>query len=70
MPSEFGAISKVYIEKPKLTDNQVTTLETLNLFCLALDAQNNLSIPSSTLKKNNFKFIFKKKIGKLTNLLY
>ena len=52
MPSEFGAISKAYIEKPKLTDNQVTTLETLNLFCLALDAQNNLSIPSSTLKKN------------------
>jgi len=52
MPSEFGAISKAYVEKPKLTDNQVTTIETLNLFCLGLDNNNNFTIPSNTLKKN------------------
>ena len=52
MPSEFGAISKVYVEKPKLTDNQVSTIETLNLFCLGLNSLNNLSTPSNTLKKN------------------
>ena len=37
MPSEYGAISKAYIEKPKLTDNQVSTIETLNLFCLGFN---------------------------------
>jgi len=52
MPSEYGAISKAYIEKPKLTDNQVSTIETLNLFCLGLDSQSNYSTPSPTLKKN------------------
>ena len=52
MPSEFGAISKVYVEKPKLTDNQVSTIETLNLFCLGLNSSNNFSTPSNTLKKN------------------
>ena len=34
MPSEYGAISKAFIEQPKLTDNQVSTIETLNLYCL------------------------------------
>jgi len=52
MPSEFGAISKAYVEKPKLTDNQVSTIETLNLFCLGLDNNNNFINPSNTLKKN------------------
>ena len=30
MPSEFGTVAKAYIEKPKLTDDQVSTVETLN----------------------------------------
>ena len=52
MPSEYGAISKAYVEKPKLTDNQVSTIETLNLFCLGLNSQGTLSPTSNTLKKN------------------
>jgi len=52
MPSEFGAVSKVYIEKPKLTDEQVSTIETLNLFCLSKDQQGYLATPSKTLKQN------------------
>ena len=52
MPSDFGAISKAYIEKPKLTDNQVSTIETLNLFCLGLTSQGYFTNPSNTLKKN------------------
>jgi hypothetical protein len=47
MPSEYGAISKAFIEQPKLTDNQVSTIETLNLYCLtqnALDIFLNLQI--------------------------
>ena len=52
MPPEFGAISKAYVEKPKLTDDQVSTIETLNLFCLGLNSSNNFSTPSNTLKKN------------------
>ena len=52
MPPEYGAISKAYVEKPKLTDNQVSTIETLNLFCLGLNTQGHFSSPSPTLKKN------------------
>jgi hypothetical protein len=36
MPSDYGSISKAYIEQPKLTDNQVSTIETLNLYVLSL----------------------------------
>ena len=35
MPSKFGTVAKAYIEKPKLTDEQVSTIETLNLFTLS-----------------------------------
>ena len=52
MPSEFGAISKAYIEKSKLTDDQVSTIETLSLFCLAEDISGNLILSSNTLKNN------------------
>tara|TARA_R110002126_G_scaffold15034_6_gene62089 strand:- start:4017 stop:5876 length:1860 start_codon:yes stop_codon:yes gene_type:complete len=52
MPSEYGSISKAYIEKPKLTDEQVSTIETLNLFCLGLNSLNQFIAPSITLKKN------------------
>tara|TARA_R100001163_G_scaffold16834_1_gene15138 strand:- start:4183 stop:6039 length:1857 start_codon:yes stop_codon:yes gene_type:complete len=52
MPSEFGSVSKAYIEKPKLTDDQVSTIETLNLFVLSQNSQGQYQTPSDTLKKN------------------
>ena len=52
MPSEYGAISKAFIEQPKLTDNQVSTIETLNLHCLTQNAQSQFAQPSSTIKQN------------------
>jgi hypothetical protein len=52
MPSDFGSISKAYIEQPKLTDNQVSTIETLNLYCLSLNSSGQLDYPSNTLKNN------------------
>ena len=52
MPSEYGAVAKAYIEQPKLTDDQVSTIETLNLFCLSKDADGYLFPPSTLLKQN------------------
>ena len=52
MPSEYGTITKAYIEKPKLIDEQVSTIETLNLWVLSQNSNSEFSIPSSTLKKN------------------
>jgi hypothetical protein len=52
MPSEYGAISKAFIEQPKLTDNQVSTIETLNLYCLTQNAQGHFSQPSNAIKQN------------------
>ena len=52
MPSKFGTIAKAYIEQPKLTDNQVSTIETLNLWTISQNASSQFSTPSSTLKKN------------------
>jgi len=52
MPSDYGSISKALIEQPKLTDNQVSTIETLNLYVLSLNAQGQLDYASSTLKNN------------------
>tara|TARA_R110001583_G_scaffold2725_21_gene19180 strand:+ start:12796 stop:14655 length:1860 start_codon:yes stop_codon:yes gene_type:complete len=52
MPSEFGTIAKAYIEKPKLTDEQVSTIETLNLFALSQNLLGQFSTPTQTLKKN------------------
>ena len=52
MPSEYGAISKAFIEQPKLTDDQVSTIETLNLYCLSKDSNGKFTQPSSTLKQN------------------
>ena len=52
MPSEYGAISKAFIEQPKLTDDQVSTIETLNLYCLSRDSNGKFTQPSSTLKQN------------------
>ena len=52
MPSEFGSISKAYIEQPKLTDNQVSTIETLNLYCLSQNSAGQLDYASLILKNN------------------
>jgi hypothetical protein len=52
IPSEYGAISKAFIEQPKLTDNQVSTIETLNLYCLTQNAQGHFSQPSNAVKQN------------------
>jgi len=52
MPSDFGAITKAYIEQPKLTDNQVSTIETLNLYVLSQNAQGTLDYATTSLKDN------------------
>ena len=51
MPSEFGRVSKIYIEKPTL-DNQTSTLETLSMYLLSQDSSNRFTLPTETLKKN------------------
>jgi hypothetical protein len=52
MPSDFGSVSKAYIQQPKLTDNQVSTIETLNLFVLSLNNSGQLDYAAKTLKDN------------------
>jgi hypothetical protein len=52
MPSDYGAVSKAFIEQPKLTDNQVSTIETLNLYVLSLNSQGQLDYATETLKNN------------------
>ncbi len=52
MPSDYGTISKAYIEQPKLTDNQVSTIETLNLYVLSQNSTGKLDYATNTLKNN------------------
>jgi hypothetical protein len=52
MPSKYGAVSKAYIEQPKLTDNQVSTIETLSLYVLSLNSSGQLDYANTTLKNN------------------
>jgi hypothetical protein len=52
MPSNYGAVSKAYIEQPKLTDNQVSTIETLNLYILTQNSSGQLDYAGETLKNN------------------
>jgi hypothetical protein len=52
MPSEYGTVAKAYIEKPKLMDEQVSTIETLNLWVLSQNSNSEFTTPSPTLKKN------------------
>ena len=52
MPSEYGSLTKAYIEQPKLTDEQVSTIETLNLYCLSQNTAGQLDYASDLLKKN------------------
>jgi hypothetical protein len=52
MPSDYGNITKAYIEQPKLTDNQVSTIETLNLYVLSQNVNGQLDYANDTLKNN------------------
>ena len=52
MPSDYGSVTKAYIEQPKLTDNQVSTIETLNLYVLSQNADGQLDYATKTLKNN------------------
>jgi hypothetical protein len=52
MPSDYGSISKACIEQPKLTDSQVSTIDTLNLYILSLNSLGQLDYANSTLKNN------------------
>jgi len=45
-------LSKAYIEKPMLTDDQVSTIETLSLYCLSKNAENQLTMANDSLKQN------------------
>ena len=51
MPSDFGTIAKLYMEKPTL-DNQVSTVETLCMYILSQNNSGQFSLPTETLKKN------------------
>ena len=52
MPANYGSITKAHIETPKLRDNQVSTIETLNLFVLSQNNRGQLDYASHTLKNN------------------
>jgi hypothetical protein len=52
MPANYGSITKAHIETPKLRDNQVSTIETLNLFVLSQNNRGALDYSSPTLKNN------------------
>ena len=51
MPSDFGTVSKIYMEKPTL-DNQTSTVETLCMYILSLNSLGQFTTPTETLKKN------------------
>ena len=51
MPSDFGTVSKVYIEKPTL-DNQTSTIETLCMYVLSLNSNGQFLVPTNSLKRN------------------
>tara|TARA_R100000734_G_C3318644_1_gene113022 strand:- start:2966 stop:4807 length:1842 start_codon:yes stop_codon:yes gene_type:complete len=52
MPSDFGSITKACIEKPKITDEQISTIETLCLYVLSQNSQGQFDYAGSTLKQN------------------
>ena len=51
MPSDFGTVAKLYLEKPTL-DNQTSTVETLCMYILSQNNAGHLSQPTEALKKN------------------
>ena len=52
MPSDYGSISKACIEKPKLTDEQISTVETLSLYILSLNSNGQFNYAGDALKQN------------------
>jgi hypothetical protein len=52
MPTDYGTVSKAFIQQPRLTDNQVSTIETLNLYVLSLNSSGQLSSVNDALKDN------------------
>ena len=52
MPPIFGVVSKAFIEKSKLEDTQVSTLENLNLYILSENANQEFTNASEALKNN------------------
>lgn len=52
MPSDYGSVTKAYIEQPKLTDQQISTIETLNLYILSQNSSGNLDYATTVLKDN------------------
>ena len=51
MPPKFGTVAKAYIEKPTL-DNQVSTIETLCMYILSQNTENQFENASNALKNN------------------
>lgn len=52
MPSDYGSVSKAFIQQPLLTDDQTSTIETLSLYILSQTSQGYLTNASSVLKNN------------------
>ena len=52
MPPIFGVVSKAFIEKSKVEDTQVSTLENLNLYILSENANQEFTNASEALKNN------------------
>ena len=52
MPPNYGSVSKAYIEKPKLTDEQISTIETLSLYVLSLNSNGQFDYAGDALKEN------------------
>ena len=52
MPSKFGVLSKIYLEKPKLGDGQVSTIDSLCMYILTQNSSGQLDYATETLKKN------------------
>ena len=52
MPSNYGSITKAYIEQPKLTKNLSTNIPTLFLYILTQNSIGKLDYANNTLKNN------------------
>ena len=52
LPSIYGRIGKVYAQKPQLSDQQTSTIETVNLYVLGENAEGRLTYLTNTVKEN------------------
>lgn len=52
LPPEYGQISKIYVEKPTISDMQSSTIDTLALYVLSNNFNNVLTYANNTLKNN------------------